>query len=292
MAPRDRPAASSSTPEVTLVVPCYNEASRIRAEDFLTFARGSGGRARLLFVDDGSVDDTLAILEDIRSKCPEGVSVLALPRNVGKAEAVRVGMLAGCDDGSSFVGFWDADLATPLDHVAMFRDVFDDHPEVDMVFGARVGLLGRRIRRSMRRHYLGRVFATLASTALGMGVYDTQCGAKLFRVDRHGELRAVLGAPFETRWVFDCEMIGRYAALRRWGRVGRGDGRTAPKLDPGSSGDASASVASSVYEYPLHRWEDVAGSKVRMSDVVKMAWGLVMIRRRYFGSTPWPPFEG
>ena len=139
---------------------------------------------------------------------------------------------------------------------------------------------------------LGRVFATLASTALGMGVYDTQCGAKLFRVDRHGELRAVLGAPFETRWVFDCEMIGRYAALRRWGRVGRGDGRTAPKLDPGSSGDASASVASSVYEYPLHRWEDVAGSKVRMSDVVKMAWGLVMIRRRYFGSTPWPPFEG
>ena len=103
------------------MVPCYNEASRIRAEDFLTFARGSGGRARLLFVDDGSADDTLAILEDIRSKCPEGVSVLALPRNVGSGAVSE--MLTGCDDGSSFVGFWDADLA-PLDHVAMFRDVF------------------------------------------------------------------------------------------------------------------------------------------------------------------------
>ena len=274
------------------MVPCYNEASRIRAEDFLTFARGSGGRARLLFVDDGSVDDTLAILEDIRSKCPEAVSVLALPRNVGKAEAVEVGMLAGAttDRPSSASGTptspprWTTSRCSATCSTTTPRwtwcsarasdssvDAYDD-PCDGVTWVA---------------------FATLASTAPHGGVYDTQCGAKLFRVDRHGELRAVLGAPFETRWVFDCEMIGRYAALRRWGRVGRGDGRTAPKLDPElGSGDASASVASSVYEYPLHRWEDVAGSKVRMSDVVKMAWGLVMIRRRYFGSTPWPPVRG
>ena len=74
--------------EVTLVVPCYNEA-RASARAFLTFARGSARRLRLLFVDDGECGSTLAILSDIRSKCPEGVSVLALPRNVGKAEAVQ-----------------------------------------------------------------------------------------------------------------------------------------------------------------------------------------------------------
>jgi hypothetical protein len=100
-----------------------------------------------------------------------------------------------------------------------------------------------------------------------MAVYDTQCGAKMFRAT--DELRAVLRRPFETRWVFDCEMIGRYAALRR--------GR-----------DGETPVHESIYEFPLMRWEDVAGSKVRATDVVKMAWGLWRVRLRYFGAKPWP----
>ena len=265
------PAASPSRrapspPDVVLVVPCHDEAARLRPDAFSAFARASP-ETRVLFVDDGSGDDTLTVLRALRDDHPERVDVLALPTNVGKAEAVRLGMLAGCDLDARFVAFWDADLATPLDHVAMFCEVFASKPEVDMVFGARVGLLGRRIRRSMRRHYMGRVFATLASCALGMAVYDTQCGAKMFRAT--DELRAVLRRPFETRWVFDCEMIGRYAALRR----GR-DGQTP--------------VHETIYEFPLMRWEDVAGSKVRATDVVKMAWGLWRVRLRYFGAKPWP----
>ena len=256
----------SSPPDVVLVVPCHDEAARLRPDAFSAFARASP-ETRVLFVDDGSGDDTLTVLRALRDDHPERVDVLALPTNVGKAEAVRLGMLAGCDLDARFVAFWDADLATPLDHVAMFREVFASKPEVDMVFGARVGLLGRRIRRSMRRHYMGRVFATLASCALGMAVYDTQCGAKMFRAT--DELRAVLRRPFETRWVFDCEMIGRYAALRR--------GR-----------DGQMPVHESIYEFPLMRWEDVAGSKVRATDVVKMAWGLWRVRLRYFGAKPWP----
>ena len=213
---------SSREVDVEIVVPCYNEAARLRVADFVAFARDPETRARLLFVNDGSTDGTLEVLRKARRKCPERIDVLNLASNVGKAEAVRLGMNRACGDAAvaepvrpppSFVGFWDADLATPLDHVRLFRDVFGDRPETDMVFGARVGLLGRDIRRSARRHYVGRVFATLASLALRMPVYDTQCGAKLFRAD--GDLRAALSEPFDTRWVFDCELIGRYASLRR-----------------------------------------------------------------------------
>ena len=318
---------SSREVDVEIVVPCYNEAARLRVADFVAFARDPEMRARLLFVNDGSTDGTLDVLRKARKECPERIDVLNLALNVGKAEAVRLGMRRAlrCGDPTAvsephprsrrtppppFVGFWDADLATPLDHVRLFRDVFADRPGTDMVFGARVGLLGRDIRRSARRHYVGRVFATLASLALRVPVYDTQCGAKLFRAD--GDLRAALSEPFDTRWVFDCELIGRYASLRRArddaedanggaSAARREKKRTrrtttttestkpAPVLRGVAKKPRRASVAECIYEYPLHRWEDVAGSKVRPSDVVKMAWGLVRLRMKYFAREPWTP---
>ena len=109
-------------------------------------------------------------------------------------------------------------------------------------------------------------------------MYDTQCGSKLFRVDDKGDLETVISMPFHTRWVFDCEMIGRFSALRR-SRV-RGGVRKWGKVDDGD-------MSGSIYEYPLHRWEDVGGSKVKSSDVIKMAWGLMQVRRRYFWRR-WP----
>ena len=306
--------------------PVLQRGGEVASGGFVAFARDPEMRARLLFVNDGSTDGTLDVLRKARKECPERIDVLNLALNVGKAEAVRLdaprvevrGPHRCFRASSSFssyaaaavrVGFWDADLATPLDHVRLFRDVFADRPGTDMVFGARVGPLGRDIRRSARRHYVGRVFATLASLALRVPVYDTQCGAKLFRAD--GDLRAALSEPFDTRWVFDCELIGRYASLRR-ARDDAEDAnggasaarrekkrtrrmtttestKSAPVLRGVAKKPRRAGVAESIYEYPLHRWEDVAGSKVRPSDVVKMAWGLVRLRMKYFAREPWTP---
>lgn len=236
-----------------VVVPCYNEARRFRPEAFLEFADREP-HVDFVLVNDGASDETPGMLRALAEKQPQRFSVLDLDPNRGKAEAVRQGMLRGIAGGADCVGFWDADLATPLDAIPRLRGVLDERPQVDMVFGSRVKLLGRDIERLATRHYLGRVFATVVSVMLRLGVYDTQCGAKLFRSG--DEINALFAAPFLTNWVFDVEIIARLIQAR---------------------GD----VGGSIYEYPLEEWRDVAGSHLRPSDFLRAIAELARIWRRY-----------
>jgi dolichyl-phosphate beta-glucosyltransferase len=227
----------------TIVVPCYNEAHRLPSEKFVEFVH-EGRNIDFLFVNDGSTDDTIAVLERLQRVCGPAVALLDKKVNGGKAEAVRDGILKAIQAGrSAFVGFWDADLATPLSAISPLLQELIDDPQLQMVFGSRVRLLGRHVHRLAVRHYLGRVFATVVSVMLRLPIYDTQCGAKVFRVTP--ELAQVMSQPFISRWVFDVEILARFIALNH------GDTRT---------------LHDSIYEYPLERWEDVAGSKVTPGD--------------------------
>jgi len=284
-------------PLLTLVVPCYNEEERLPEGQYISWltsaARAAG--VHLLFVDDGSRDATVKVLQRICGSAPAGTaSLLALGTNQGKAEAVRRGLVQAIGDGaggsaasSTLVGFWDADLATPLEAVPQLAAVLHADAQLQMVFAARVALLGRKIHRSPVRHYLGRVFATLASLTLDLAIYDTQCGAKLFRVSPM--LRTVVATPFLTRWVFDCEMIGRYAALIAASRAPPSARRPTARGDDLAAGASAASLPLEelIYEYPLEAWVDVAGSKVKPWDILRMALGLLRIRLVYFLHT-WP----
>ena len=107
-------------------------------------------------------------------------SYVDLPVNVGKAEAVRTGLLRCLADGAEITGYFDADLATPPEEMIRLVRTLQER-EATVALAARVALLGTRIERSHLRHYLGRVFATIASLILRIRVYDTQCGAKAFR---------------------------------------------------------------------------------------------------------------
>jgi dolichyl-phosphate beta-glucosyltransferase len=224
--------------DVTLVVPCYNEETRFDADGFRALLRAPS--VRLCFVDDGSTDRTRARLEAFAASEGEAVSVTAMPRNVGKAEAVRAGMLRAANDGARVTGFLDADLATPPEEMLRLVRMFD--ATLDVLLASRVALMGRKIERHAWRHYLGRVFATAASLVIDQPIYDTQCGAKLFRVTPL--LEAVLDEPFLSPWIFDVELLGRLLA----GVPGLG------RLDPAR-----------IREEPLGEWRDVAGSKVRAS---------------------------
>ncbi|HEY5960040.1 MAG TPA: glycosyltransferase, partial [Polyangiaceae bacterium] len=188
-----------------LVVPCYNEAARLDIEALASWLERRRDLC-LVFVDDGSTDETGAVLRALEARVGPQAKVLGLARNGGKAEAVRAGLLLALASDAAFVGYYDADLSTSI---AEMDRLLDDctNGEFDFVMAARVSLLGRRIERNAVRHYLGRVFATGASMALRLRVYDTQCGAKLIR--SNAALRAALATPFLSRWAFDVELIGR-----------------------------------------------------------------------------------
>lgn len=227
-------------PSIHLVVPCYNEAGRLNQAEFLRLAQAPGWR--LTFVDDGSTDGTARVLQALCAGRPS-LSVLTLSANRGKAEAVRQGLLHALDGGAELIGFIDADLSTPAQEVERLVALAQT-ATVPVVMGARVQLLGTCIERRWYRHYFGRVFATAASIVLGLPVYDTQCGAKLFRPTP--ALRHALATPFLSRWIFDVELIGRLLA----------GGPDTPPLRQ-----------EEFLEVPLRVWRDVKGSKVSVLDV-------------------------
>jgi dolichyl-phosphate beta-glucosyltransferase len=242
-------------PRVVIVIPCYNEERRLPVDQFRQFLNDQ--RIGFVFVDDGSTDNTIARIESIRANLADRVSLVRSPANQGKAEAVRLGINSALEQDPEYVGFWDADLATPLDAIPQFLEVLAGRPDLDMVFGSRVKLLGRNVNRRATRHYLGRVFATTVSVILRIPIYDTQCGAKIFRVGPR--TRGLTLERFQTRWVFDVEILARY--IRQVG--------------------SPESAARHIYEFPLLRWEDVAGSKVKATDFFSALRDVILIYWKY-----------
>lgn len=240
-----------------LLVPCYNEANRLAVTAFTSFLV-THPHITVVFVNDGSTDSTIATLECIQQQVgTRQVKILPLLQNGGKAEAIRQGMhlvMSGSfqtQHQPSLIGYMDADLATPLVEIQRLIDIALRREDVTLVVGSRMTLKGHQVVRTPMRKILGRVFATAVSLTLGIGLRDTQCGAKIFR---NGEyLRTLFGERFSDRWLFDIEILTR---LR-------------------------ASYAAEVYECPLEEWRDVGGSRLRMRDFMVAPWKLCKLTYHY-----------
>ena len=243
-------------PKTTVVIPCFNEAGRLPEASFMAFV-DSCSDIDFLFVNDGSTDETEAVLSGLVERNSARFRLHSLDVNRGKAEAVREGILAalGSHPRPDYVGFWDADLATPLDAIPRLLQVLEGNTKLQMVLGARVKLLGRAIERNPLRHYPGRIFATLVSMLLRLPIYDSQCGAKMFRATDTTE--GLFAKPFATRWIFDIEILARFLQAR------------------------GTEAANEVFEYPLEEWRDVPGSKLKPMDVAKTFLDLARVYRLY-----------
>jgi len=239
--------------KTAIIIPCYNEARRLKVEEFVFAVKGNS-ELHFIFVDDGSTDGTRERLAALCSENPLQMQWVGLDNNSGKAEAVRAGFLKAFASDYGNIGYWDADLATPLGLIPAFCGILEKQGMV-LVMGSRVRLLGRRIKRNAMRHYMGRIFATLSSLVTGLPIYDTQCGAKVFRNSE--ELRMVFGKPFRVNWTFDVDILARLLMVERT--------------------TGTAPLVTSAVEYPLEEWTDVPGSKVGIGDFLVMFMELFKI---------------
>ena len=236
-----------------IVVPCYNESQRLDVEAFTRFV-DENEDVCFLFVNDGSRDNTLDVLNALAQWHPR-LCVLDLEHNGGKAEAVRRGMMhAATELQADFIGFWDADLATPLSEIPRFVHIATNH-DYKCVTGLRLLRLGTKVRRKKLRHYLGRCFATVASIILHLPVYDTQCGAKIYRTE---VVPTLFNEKFITRWLFDVEILARYIVAY-----------------------GIAAATNEIYEHPLFAWEEIEGSRLKFHDFFKAPMEMLKIKHKY-----------
>lgn len=234
-----------------IIIPCYNEARRLPSERILSFLEQNADVC-LCLVNDGSTDATQEVIEDLAARCSGQIDTLHLDRNSGKAEAVRQGMLKHMkDEAAQWIGYWDADLAAPLEEVNHLLRHAD--ASVKLLMCCRLKRLGATVSRHVCRHILGRVMATFISRVLKLPVYDTQCGAKLIRRE---EIEHLFTEKFTTKWLFDVELIARMKKKY-----------------------SSDTIEQCLFEVPLYKWEDVPGSKLKprhmfflLVEIVRIHW--------------------
>ena len=195
-------------------MPAYNEAARLPVTlDVLEshLARSDGG-AEIIVVDDGSVDDTAAIVET-RARGSVPIVLLRLAENRGKGRAVVAGVMASR---GRVIGFIDADLPYTLANL-------DEAVRLVTTGGADVALGARDLPESsydpsypLVRQIAGRTYAKLVRIALGLPFGETQCGLKAFRREA---ARALFPLLTIDGYGFDVELV--YLAYTRGHRIAR-----------------------------------------------------------------------
>jgi len=239
---------------VGVVIPCYNEEERLSSDEFKDFAHKNLGY-HLCFVNDGSTDKTLEVLEALRLANPNQISVYDCEKNGGKAEAVRQGMLHLAKDPQlDYIGFLDADLSTD------FRDFHDlvetlENSDFKIVSGSRMARMGADITKESARKIISMTINLIIRNILKMPFNDTQCGAKIMQKDI---IPMLFTKPFITKWIFDVEIFIRMR--KNYGKD---------------------KVQQYICEQPLKRWIHADGSKLSMKDSVKIVGQLAQIAFTY-----------
>jgi dolichyl-phosphate beta-glucosyltransferase len=230
-------------PDLSIVIPAYNEESRIAptVRDIVGYCRMTRRDFELILVDDGSNDRTSAIGRSLGEEFPE-LRLIRLAANHGKGYAVRTGVINAL---GGTVLFADADGSTPISEIERLEAALASG--ADLAVGSRaLRAEGVRVQAKLYRRVIGRTFHRMVEGLADAGVTDTQCGFKLFRAPVAQELFSRM---LMNGFSFDVEVL--VMAKRR---------------------------GYSVAEVPVN-WTHQPGSKVRLTrDSLRMALDLFRIR--------------
>jgi len=209
---------SSTAPELSIIIPAYNEELRLPAtlERIAAYLQASGREAEILVVDDGSQDRTAAVAESFRSKIPS-LRVVSNGVNRGKGYSVRHGMQ---EARGRFALFTDADLSAPIEEAGKLIDALENY---DVAIGSRAidrSLIS--VHETPFREFAGIIFNKIVRIILWLPFVDTQCGFKAFRRER---CSIIFEQQTIERFGFDPELLylARHHGLRaveipvRWG---------------------------------------------------------------------------
>ena len=188
-------------PACSIIIPAYNESARIRPtlDELLRYSEERNWNVEIMVVDDGSRDDTTAIIREYSKLHPQ-IVLLDNPENHGKGFSVRAGMLQARGE---ICLFTDADLSSPLGEAQHLFDAIADG--ADIAIGSRwLRSELQTVRQPLYRRLFGRIFNLVLRVILGLNFADTQCGFKAFRRDA---AQRIFPLQKIERWGFDPEIL-------------------------------------------------------------------------------------
>ncbi|MFZ4828781.1 MAG: glycosyltransferase [Phototrophicaceae bacterium] len=178
---------TSDHPYVSIVIPAYNESQRIvpTVGAIASYVSDLGFEWELIVADDGSKDQTVAMLEELGLV---NLHVLKAQKNGGKGSAVRRGMLAAR---GKYVLFTDADNSTPIENITPVLTKLATE-SYDVAVGSRAAEGASEGNKSALRQFLSDSLRMMVRVVLGIQVKDTQCGFKMYTQEAAKRLHGAL----------------------------------------------------------------------------------------------------
>ena len=222
------------------IIPFFNEEIRIDILEY-KLAFNEYRSIDFLLIDDGSKDSTSTILMNFE-------------KDFDINNRIKFNLLFINENDYEYLGYLDADLATPISEMIKLVDFSVENNKFDFVMGSRIKLIGNEVSRSIKRHYFGRVFATIISQfILKTPIYDTQCGAKIIKSKLS---KSLFEKPFLTKWLFDVELLLRFKAI-------------------------DSKYIYKTREFPLDIWVEKGDSKIKFTDLLLVPYQIFKLYISY-----------